>query len=121
LGGAAHLIGNNKLLETMKPTPLTTYKESRRDSFDLAVGKRSRAPITDYNHHSVAFEESRTHHVRNPARSFWNITGDYFKNEARQDFFGEATLFAVLAVTAFLPLISNAHALMEFLRAIGNY
>jgi len=105
----------------MKPTPLTTYKESRRDSFDLAVGKRSRAPITDYNHHSVAFEESRTHHVRNPARSFWNITGDYFKNEARQDFFGEATLFAVLAVTAFLPLISNAHALMEFLRAIGNY
>jgi len=105
----------------MKPSPLTTYNASRRDSLEFAVYKARRSPITDYNYHSVAFEESRTHHVRNSARSFWNITGDYFKNEARQDFFVEAALFAVLAVTAFLPLISNAHALMEFLRAISNY
>jgi hypothetical protein len=54
-------------------------------------------------------------------RSFWNITGDYLKNEARHDFLGEAALFAVVVFTAFLPLISNAHALMGFVRAIGNY
>ncbi len=82
---------------------------------------RRPSPITDYNYHSVAFEESRTHHVRNPARSFWNITGDYFKSEARQDFLGEAALWAVFLLTAFLPLISNAHAVMEFLRAISKF
>ena len=54
-------------------------------------------------------------------RSFWNITGDYLKNEARHDFLGEAALFAVIVVTAFLPLICNAHALMGFVRAIANY
>jgi hypothetical protein len=54
-------------------------------------------------------------------RSFWNITGDYLKNEARHDFLGEAALFAVAVITAFLPLISNAQALMGFVRAIGNY
>jgi hypothetical protein len=52
--------------------------------------------------------------------SFWNITGEYFKNEARYDFGGEAALWAVLTLTAFLPLITNAHAVMEFVRAIGN-
>ncbi|PYJ11612.1 MAG: hypothetical protein DME96_03995 [Verrucomicrobia bacterium] len=105
----------------MKPTPLTTCNESRRDSFDLAVGKRSRAPITDYNYHSVSFEHSSAKFVHPAARSFWNITGDYLKNEARQDFLGEAALWAVLVLTGFLPLISNAHALMEFVRAISNY
>ena len=105
----------------MKPTPLTTCNESRRDSFDLAVGKRSRAPITDYNYHSVSFEHSSAKFVHPAARSFWNITGDYLKNEARHDFWGEASLFVVMAVTALLPLISNAHALMEFVRAISNY
>jgi rhamnogalacturonyl hydrolase YesR len=54
-------------------------------------------------------------------QSFWNITGDYYKSEARQDFWGEASLWAVLALTAFLPLISNAHTVMEFVRAISTY
>jgi len=107
-------------IEAMKPTPLTTCNASRRNSFDHTMPRRP-SPITDYNYHSVAFEESRTHHVRNPARSFWNITGDYFKSEARQDFLGEAALWAVFLLTAFLPLISNAHAVMEFLRAISKF
>ena len=44
-----------------------------------------------------------------------------FKNEARHDFLGEAALFAVVILTAFLPLISNAHALVESARAIGSF
>jgi hypothetical protein len=43
------------------------------------------------------------------------------KNEARYDFWAEAALWAVLALTAFLPLIGNAHAVMEFVRAISSY
>lgn len=105
----------------MKPTILTTCKASRRDSFDLAMRSRHISPIANHNYHSVTFEGFRANCGPTSVRSFWNITGDYLKNEARHDFLGEAALFAVVVVTAFLPLISNAHALMEFVRAIGNY
>lgn len=77
--------------------------------------------IANYNYHAVTFKSFRASCGRTSVRSFWNITGDYLKNEARHDFLGEAALFAVVVITAFLPLISNAHALMEFVRAIGNY
>jgi len=105
----------------MKPTILTTCKASRRDSFDPAMGSRYGSPISNHNYHSVTFEGLRANCGRASVRSFWNITGDYIKNEARQDFLGEAALFAVVVITAFLPLISNAHALMGFLRALGNF
>ena len=103
----------------MKPT-FSTISSLRRDSFDGARCGSRYSLVTDYNYHSVAFEESSARYARNRARSFWNITGDYFKNEARYDFWGEAALWAVLTITAFLPLISNARAVMEFMRAIGN-
>ncbi len=105
----------------MKPTILTTYKASRRDSFDPEMGSRRGSPIANYNYHSVTFESFRANCGPTSVRSFWNITGDYFKNEARHDFLGEAALFAVVVITAFLPLINNAHALMGFVRAIGKY
>jgi hypothetical protein len=105
----------------MKPTFPTIISSLRRDSFDGGKYTSRRAPVTDYSYHSVAFEGSSAPYVHTRARSFWNITGDYYKSEARPDFWGEASLWAVLALTAFLPLISNAHALMEFVRAISSY
>jgi hypothetical protein len=54
--------------------------------------------------------------------SAWSDSArNYLKNEARNDFLGEAALFAVILVTAFLPLISNAHALIGFVSAIRNF
>jgi hypothetical protein len=32
-----------------------------------------------------------------------------------------AAAFAIIAITASLPLISNAHALIEFVRAFSSY
>jgi hypothetical protein len=105
----------------MKPIPLTGYKDRRRDSFDSAVGKCLRSPITDYGYQSGAFEGSSGRFVRNRARSFWNIAGDYLRDEARRDFQSEAVLFAFITITAALPLISNVHALIEFVRAITSH
>ena len=53
--------------------------------------------------------------------SLWDISRSYFKNEARYDFLGEVGLFAAIVLTAFLPLINNAYALVESARAIGNF
>jgi hypothetical protein len=117
--GASHR--KQQTSENMKPTILTTCSARRRDSFDPAVRSHRVSPIANYNYHSVTFESFRANCGRTSVRSFWNITGDYIKNEARHDFLGEAALFAVVIITAFLPLISNAPALMEFARAIGNF
>ena len=105
----------------MKPTFPTLIRSRCRESFDGDKCRSRRSPVTDYNYHSVAFEGSSARYVHARARSFWNITGDYYKSEARQDFWGEASLWVVLALIAFLPLISNAHAVMEFVRAISSY
>jgi hypothetical protein len=105
----------------MKPTFPTIICPRCRESFDGGKCRNRRSPVTDYNYHSVAFEGSGARYVHARARSFWNITGDYYKSEARQDFWGEVALWAVLALTAFLPLINNAPALMEFVRAISSH
>jgi hypothetical protein len=105
----------------MKPTFPTIIRSRCRDSFDDAKCTNRLSPVTDYSYYSVAFKGSSAGFVHARARSFWNITADYYKREARQDFWGEASLWAVLVLTAFLPLISNAHAVMEFVRAISSH
>jgi hypothetical protein len=49
------------------------------------------------------------------------MAGDYLKDEARHDFQSEAMLFAVITITAALPLINNMHVLIEFVRAIISH
>lgn len=105
----------------MKPLAFTNYKDRRRGSFNRAVGKYRRSPTTDYSYQSAAFGESSGRFVHNSAPSFWNIAGDYFKDEARHDFWSEATLFAFITITAALPLMNNVHALIEFVRAISSH
>jgi hypothetical protein len=114
-------LNENENFRNMKPTPLTTSKDRRRHPFDRAARKSRRSPITDYNYHSVAFGGSSGRYTRNPPRSFWKISGDYLKDEARHDFQSEGTLFAIITITAALPLINNVHALIEFVRAITSH
>jgi hypothetical protein len=52
--------------------------------------------------------------------SFRNISGEYFRNEARNEFQLEMTAFVAIIVTAAIPILSNLYALADFLRAIGN-
>ena len=105
----------------MKPIALITSRDMRRDSPDRALSKRRHQPFTDYSYYSGAFEQSSAYHMPVYARSFWNIAGDYFKREARHDFWIEAVLFAFITITAALPLINNLHALIEFVRAITSH
>jgi len=105
----------------MKPIALITSRDRRRDSLDHARGKCRRQLFTDYSYHSGAFEQSSAHYLPVHARPFWNIAGDYFKTEARHDFWIEAVLFAFITITAALPLINNLHALIEFVRAITSH
>jgi hypothetical protein len=47
------------------------------------------------------------------------ISNDYFKNEARSIFATEAVLFSVIVITAAVPLINTAMALVHLVRSVA--
>ena len=104
----------------MKPTPLMIPDRGPRGLLDPAERQYRQIPVTDYGYHSVAFGGFSGRYMRSPAQPFWSIAANYLKDEARHDFWSEATLFALITVTAALPLMNNLHALIEFVRAITS-
>ncbi len=51
--------------------------------------------------------------------SFRNISRDYFDTEAQRDFLTEAAVFGTMLVTAAVPIISGAYAVIELCRAFA--
>jgi hypothetical protein len=47
------------------------------------------------------------------------VSHDYFKNEARSMFATEAAFFSVIVITAAVPLINTALALVHLVRSIA--
>jgi len=58
--------------------------------------------------------------VRPETSHFWNISAQYFQNEARHDFLVEAICFAVVIITAGVSLVSAANAVIELCRAFAQ-
>ena len=86
----------------------------------LIVRNHTRFPLTDCNYHSVTLKDYRSHCAKPLAPSFRDISREYFEREARHDFVGEAILFAMLMITAAVPLVSAAYAVIELCRAFGQ-
>jgi hypothetical protein len=84
------------------------------------VRNHANFPLTDYNYNSVPLTDYRGQCAKSLAPSFRNISRQYFQNEARHDFVGEAILFAMLVITAAVPLVSAAYAVAELCRAFGQ-
>lgn len=97
----------------MKPTFETIDRSKKRDSFALRGDQR--LPITDCHYQSIAL--GGFNHACSKT-SFREISSDYFKNEARHDFWAEASFFAAIVLTAAVPLALGAYAVTEFVRAI---
>jgi hypothetical protein len=76
-------------------------------------------PSVDCNYHSIALGGFNGRCAKVSAPSFLNISRDYFRNEARHDFAGEAACFAMIVVTAAVPVVSGAYAVVELCRAFG--
>jgi hypothetical protein len=103
----------------MKPT-IQFNEKSRRDLTDLEFRKGSPLPKTDYSFQaaSVTNGGGRCFGTRRP--SFRAISQDYFKNEEPRSFAGEAALFVVIVMTAALPIINSASALMHLVRSFAT-
>jgi hypothetical protein len=100
-------------------SPIQFNEKSRRDSNERGARGHSAFPKTDCNYHAASISNvgGRCFGSRRP--SFRSISQDYFKNEARQSYAGEAALFCVIVLTAALPLLDSAQALVQLVRSVG--
>ena len=101
----------------MKPTVEQNNLSQRAD-----VAQENRAPFlnVDCNYQTVVLPSHRGACLRPRFSSFRNISGEYFRNEARNEFHIEAVAFVAIVVTAAIPILNNMHALADFLRVIGT-
>lgn len=74
-------------------------------------------PLLDYNYHSVALDGCNGHCLRPP--SLRSISREYFDKEAHRSFAAEAALFGIMIVTAAVPIVSSAFAVLELCRSVA--
>lgn len=85
----------------------------------IQLNQRHRLPMTDQNY-QVASMPSRGGRGRGARRaSIRAISHEYFKNEARSMFATEAAFFCVIVITAAVPLINTATALVDLVRSFA--
>lgn len=100
----------------MKPTIQFTER-SRRNSRESNKG--SALPKTDYNLQAAPVANGGGRCFNSCRPSFRAISQDYFKNEAPRSFASEAALFSVIVMSAALPIINSASALVHLVRSFG--
>ncbi|HZS19037.1 MAG TPA: hypothetical protein VFA51_14000 [Candidatus Udaeobacter sp.] len=84
------------------------------------VGKNNRSSLVDCNYRPMTLDGFRGRSVTTRTSRFWNISAQYFQNEARHEFLTEAVCFAIVVFTAALPLVSAAKAVAELCRAFAQ-
>jgi hypothetical protein len=95
-------------------------KIGRRKFMNPTLTKNSSGkqfPLIDYNYHSMSLDGCNGRCVRLP--SLRNISREYFDKEAHRSFAAEAVLFGAMIVTAAVPIVSGAHAIIELCRTIA--
>ena len=77
-----------------------------------------RMPKTDFGY-QVGSMPSRGRRWGKRSASIRAISNDYFKKEARSTFATEAAFFSVIVMTAAVPLIYTAMALVHLVRSVA--
>jgi hypothetical protein len=78
-----------------------------------------RMPKTDYNYQVASMPDRGGRGKDSRRASICAISNDYFKNEARSTFATEAAFFSVIVMTAAVPLIYTAMALVHLVRSVA--
>lgn len=100
----------------MKPT-IQFSEKSRRD-FSHRVSRQGFAqPQTDFCYQAPSVG-GRCFGSNRP--SFRSISDNYFKNEARPNFAGEAALFTVILMIAAVPILNSVNAVLHLVRSFGT-
>lgn len=77
-------------------------------------------PKVDHHYHAISAGRSGGCYARLTSPSFRNISRAYFATEANHYFLVEASVFAAIMLTAAVPLINGAHAVLNLIRACAG-
>jgi hypothetical protein len=78
-----------------------------------------RMPRTDSNFQVGSMPSCGGRHFGSRHASIRAVSNDYFKNEARSMFATEAAFFSVIVMTAAVPLIYTAMAMVHLVRSVA--
>ena len=78
-----------------------------------------RMPKIAQNYQLASMPSRGGRHYGSRHASIRAVSHDYFKNEARSMFATEAAFFSVIVITAAVPLINTAGALVHLVRSIA--
>ena len=98
----------------MKPIAETFGGRSGSDF--SSISKPTTFPKVDCNYQAFSLDRYHGGEDRNRASSFLNISREYFRYEARQNFLVEAAFFLVLTAVLVLTFISGALVIIHFLQ-----
>lgn len=104
----------------MKPTLRTLSSKAQTGSSSFNGTQRD-LPKTDYNYHNSNLADfgGRCGGSYKGARSFREISQSYSNHEARHSFIAEAAFFALIIMTAAVPVLEGARALSVLVRSVG--
>src|SRR2546423_10373625 len=97
----------------MKPTVEQNNLSKRTE-----VARKNAFPSIDCNYQTVALPSYRGGCLRPGFSSFRNISGEHFRNEARNEFRVEAVAFVAVAFTAASPILYNIPAIAHTFRSL---
>jgi hypothetical protein len=86
----------------------------------VIAAKNNRSSLIDCNYRPMTLDEFRGRCVTTRTPRFWNISGQYFQNEARHDFLVEAVCFAIVVITAAVSLAGAANAVVDLCPAFAH-
>jgi hypothetical protein len=78
-----------------------------------------RMPNIDQNFQVGSMPSRGGRNYGSPHASIRAVSHDYFKNEARSMFATEAAFFSVIVMTAAVPLINTAMAMVHLVRSVA--
>jgi hypothetical protein len=81
--------------------------------------KAQRMPKTDSNYQVASMPSRGGRGNGRRSASILAVSHEYFKNEARSIFATEAAFFSVIVMTAAVPLIYTAMALVHLVRSVA--
>ncbi|MEY2521363.1 MAG: hypothetical protein QOF24_3122 [Verrucomicrobiota bacterium] len=91
-----------------------------KPTFQSNTRRGPRLPKIDYSFQSTSMANISDRCFGSRRPSFRAISQDYFKTEARRSFASEAFFFSVIVLTAAVPLLNSAYALVHLVRSFAT-
>jgi len=100
----------------MKPI----FQINRYGSSPHTARMSRRSPKTEFDYQAATLDDIRGRRVEDCQPPFHALSRDYFTREAHQHFASEAVVFCLLMMTAALPLLDGASAVIQLIHLAGK-